>query len=57
MKPNNVICLYGQYEVYFRGVYVATCLNRSSAGKLMAALKNAPHVAPAITIAKLKKAG
>lgn len=51
---NNVINLYGYYEVYFQGVYVATCLNRSSASKLIKALQAQPNVHPDKIIAQLK---
>lgn len=53
---NNVIPLFGMYEVYFKGTYVATCRNRECASKLMAALKQHPNKKPEEVI-KLLKAG
>lgn len=52
---NNVINLFGYYEVYFQGVYVATCLNRASASRLIKALQASPNVAPEKVIARLKE--
>ena len=51
---NSVVPLYGYYEVYFKGMYVATCLNRSSASRLIKALQAQPHVHPDKIIAQLK---